>query len=261
MLLDSDSMSDKELNAVISNHRKKLDNMEALGKFMTRKIKQNFDTISQKDSSPSNSSRREHWNDNSFTDESLNLSNRNLDWKGSPLYSMPNSSQASCSILYSKIYPDNVNVQKKNLIFNLEVEKNKKYNGEEKKCLLYRIRNRLAYFQASQGISDDQYTFATLIKNMGQITAKSLLALFYFIINVIPMTLILLYILRFILDKVIDIKQMKDRQQIAVQTMFLGLQLSFIYLCLSFIFGIIWLPTFQIVMKIISSCLINPTYN
>ncbi|KAG8035930.1 hypothetical protein G9C98_003056 [Cotesia typhae] len=99
------------------------------------------------------------------------------------------------------------------------------------------------------------------MKMMGQAMAKSLLALFYFIINVIPMALITLFILHFILDKTLDIKKTKNRQEMAIKIMLLGLQLTFVYLSFTFIVGLIWIPVFQIILRIVSCCTIDPYNN
>lgn len=56
----------------------------------------------------------------------------------------------------------------------------------EKINYLQNIRECLANYQESYGIPRTEYSFSALIKIMGQATGRSLLALLYVMLNVIP---------------------------------------------------------------------------
>lgn len=54
------------------------------------------------------------------------------------------------------------------------------------KALVFSIREHLASYQESNGIPRTEYPFTDLVAVMGQITARSLVALLYVVINVAP---------------------------------------------------------------------------
>ncbi|XP_043269178.1 uncharacterized protein, partial [Venturia canescens] len=118
-----------------------------------------------------------------------------------------------------------------------------------------KFREYLARYQEFHGIPRTEYTFPALIKVMGQATGRSLLALLYVVLNVTPIILILLHILRFILDKTISIQNTNDSRQMLVKYAILGVQLLCIYVFLVFIFGCIVIPivhmTIGVIVKII----------
>lgn len=57
---------------------------------------------------------------------------------------------------------------------------------EKKSNVLINIRELLANYQESSGISRSEYSFASLVSAMGRVTGQSLLAIFYVIINIAP---------------------------------------------------------------------------
>lgn len=60
------------------------------------------------------------------------------------------------------------------------------------------------------------------------------------------------FILRFVLDKVIDIHRTKNIQQVIVKFAILAMQLLSVYICLIFILGFIVLPIVQMAVSIVS---------
>ncbi|XP_053598374.1 uncharacterized protein LOC128668764 [Microplitis demolitor] len=230
-----------------------------MGKYTDKLIKTNCDLkLNEFDNRKSGD-----WNENSKpfdTNLLLNINNNNkisnTEWKCKNLYSISNLDP--CNNLYS--YTETTSLCKIN---NQSADEDDKLFKENQDNLFEKLRNYLIDYQENVlGISSsEEYTFSALMKIMGQAMAKSLLALFYFIVNVIPMTLILLFILRFILDKTLDIKKTKDRQEMAIKIMLLGLQLAFVYLSLTFIVGLIWLPILQMILRIVSCCTIDPYSN
>ncbi|KAI4487702.1 hypothetical protein M0802_011892 [Mischocyttarus mexicanus] len=123
------------------------------------------------------------------------------------------------------------------------------------RTLLLNIRERLANYQESKGIPRTEYRFRNLVKVMGQTTGRSLIALFYIIVNIAPIAEIFLYILRFILDKLINIKDTNDICQIIIKYVILVIQLLSIYVCLTFIFGLIILPILYMIFHIVAKVL------
>lgn len=67
---------------------------------------------------------------------------------------------------------------------------------------------------------------------------------------------IFLYILRFVLDKMISIRNTSNYQQAVVQYAILGIQLLCIYVCLLFIFGFIVLPILKMVIAILAKIML-----
>lgn len=65
-----------------------------------------------------------------------------------------------------------------------------------------------------------------------------------------------LYILRFVLDKVISIRSSKDVQQTAIRCFVFTTELFSVYVCLIFIFGFIVLPIVQMVIGIIGKIML-----
>lgn len=60
------------------------------------------------------------------------------------------------------------------------------------------------------------------------------------------------FILRFVLDKVIDIRRTKNIQQVIVKFAILAMQLLSVYICLIFILGFIVLPIVQMAVSIVA---------
>ncbi|EGI62971.1 hypothetical protein G5I_08654 [Acromyrmex echinatior] len=85
---------------------------------------------------------------------------------------------------------------------------------------------------------------------MAQATARSLLGLIYMIINVVPVIQMFSFILRFVLDKIIEIRRTKNIQQVAVKLTIFIIQLLSVYVCLIFILGFIVLPIVQMAIGI-----------
>ncbi|XP_003424381.1 uncharacterized protein LOC100678079 [Nasonia vitripennis] len=139
-------------------------------------------------------------------------------------------------------------------IETLTVDESRLADHDTDESLFVRIRNYLAEYQELRGTSREEYTFSTLIKVMGQATGRCLFALFYVFLNIAPVLEVFLHILRFILDKVIDIKSTTDVQQFIVKNAIFVFQLASIYVCLIFIFGFIISPfirmAFGILLKI-----------
>ncbi|KZC10144.1 hypothetical protein WN55_01127 [Dufourea novaeangliae] len=107
-----------------------------------------------------------------------------------------------------------------------------------------------ANYQESYGIPRTEYSFASLIKIMGQATGRSLLALLYVMLNIIPVVEVFLYVIRFVLDKVISIRSSRDFRQRMVRFFVFMTELFSVYICLVFIFGFIVMPIVQMVIGI-----------
>ncbi|XP_078052422.1 uncharacterized protein LOC144478429 [Augochlora pura] len=130
-----------------------------------------------------------------------------------------------------------------------------KIHGENSKetdegSYLLRIRDCLANYQESAGVPRTEYSFSTLIKALGQATSQSLLALLYVMLNIIPVAQVFLFVLRFILDKMISIRDSKDFRQMIIRSLVFLTELFSVYICLFFILGFIILPIVQVVIGI-----------
>ncbi|XP_031836694.2 uncharacterized protein LOC116428759 [Nomia melanderi] len=120
----------------------------------------------------------------------------------------------------------------------------------EKINYLQNIRECLANYQESYGIPRTEYSFSALIKIMGQATGRSLLALLYVMLNMIPVAEIFLYVLRFILDKIISIRSSNDVRHTMVRCFVFMIELFSVYICLLFVFGFIVFPIVQMIFGI-----------
>lgn len=60
------------------------------------------------------------------------------------------------------------------------------------------------------------------------------------------------FILRFVLDKIIEIRRTKNIQQVIVKFAILTMQLLSVYVCLIFILGFIVLPIVQMAVSIVA---------
>lgn len=65
------------------------------------------------------------------------------------------------------------------------------------------------------------------------------------------------FILRFVLDKIIDIRKTKNIQQVMVKFAILAMQLLSVYVCLIFILGFIVLPIVQMAVGIVAKFVIH----
>ncbi|KAK2580165.1 hypothetical protein KPH14_012436 [Odynerus spinipes] len=124
--------------------------------------------------------------------------------------------------------------------------------NKKPRALLFNIREHLANYQESNGTPSTEYPFTDLVRIMGQATGRSLVALLYVVINIAPIAEIFLYILRFILDKLINIKNTSDVRQMMIKYAIFAIQLLSIYVCLTFIFGFIVLPIVYMVLHIVA---------
>ncbi|XP_071553941.1 uncharacterized protein [Temnothorax nylanderi] len=124
--------------------------------------------------------------------------------------------------------------------------------GRAKRSILFNCREYLATHQESYGTPRTEYSFAALIVVIAQATVRSLLALIYVIVNIVPIIQMFSFILRFVLDKIIDIHRTKNVQQITVKLTIFVVQLLSVYVCLIFIFGFIVLPIIQMAIAIVT---------
>ncbi|KOC59672.1 hypothetical protein WH47_10992 [Habropoda laboriosa] len=111
---------------------------------------------------------------------------------------------------------------------------------------------RKNFTSESCGVPRSEYSFLALIRTMGRATGRSLLALLYVMLNIIPVVEVFLYLLRFILDKVISIRNSKDFRQTMVRCFIFTAELFSVYVCLIFIFGFIVLPVVHMVIDIVA---------
>ncbi|XP_015117112.1 uncharacterized protein LOC107041187 [Diachasma alloeum] len=245
---NNNQMSDEELDEAVASHLKKLDTLEIMEKLLENAKLHQPDSTPPNEPACSDSVTSGDWadapkswltNPRIFTREMLNLSSLfgAPEWKSKNVYSISN--------------PGPLQPKK----FSIQPSEKSEEPEKENPTFLVRTRDYLADYQESQGIPRNEYCFGSLLKVMGQATGKSFLALFFILVNIAPMTQILLFVSRFILDKAVGILSSKDTQQKATKSAIFGLQLISIYICLFFIFGSIWLPILQMVFGIISQIL------
>ncbi|KAG7196766.1 hypothetical protein KM043_014475 [Ampulex compressa] len=97
----------------------------------------------------------------------------------------------------------NIDWKYKNLFSMSDLERENEWSpdlntteNEKKTSLLQKFREYLVNYQESQGIPSTEYTFAALIKVMGQATSRSVFALLYVIINIAPIAELFLHNIR-----------------------------------------------------------------
>ncbi|XP_011058680.1 PREDICTED: uncharacterized protein LOC105148576 [Acromyrmex echinatior] len=161
-----------------------------------------------------------------------------------PIVKHEQSQRADNSSLYRKIIELCCNI-----VENVFKE-DEPQEGRAKQSILSNCREYLATYQESCGTPRTEYSFAALIVVMAQATARSLLGLIYMIINVVPVIQMFSFILRFVLDKIIEIRRTKNIQQVAVKLTIFIIQLLSVYVCLIFILGFIVLPIVQMAIGI-----------
>ncbi|XP_066585698.1 uncharacterized protein [Prorops nasuta] len=122
--------------------------------------------------------------------------------------------------------------------------------------ILQNVREYLASYQESYGTPRTEYSFVSLIRIMGQVTGRSLLALLYIVINIFPILEMFLHIMRFTLDKAISIQNTGDLKQRIIKYLILAVQLLSVYISLTFIFGFIVLPIVKIAINVTAKVLL-----
>ncbi|XP_017891021.2 uncharacterized protein LOC108631543, partial [Ceratina calcarata] len=128
--------------------------------------------------------------------------------------------------------------------------------SDANKNFLYNLREYLVSYQESFGVPRTEYSFSALIGTMGRATGRSLLALLYVILNIIPVVEVFLYLLRFVLDKLISIRNSKDFRQTMTRCLVFTTELFSVYICLIFIFGFIVLPIVHMVIDIVAKLML-----
>ncbi|KAL6441241.1 hypothetical protein ACFW04_003485 [Cataglyphis niger] len=124
--------------------------------------------------------------------------------------------------------------------------------GRTRQSILSNCREYLTNYQEPCDTLRTEYSFAALIIVMAQATARSLWALIYVIVNIAPIIQMFSFILRFILNKIIDIRRTKNIQQVMIKFAILAMQLLSVYVCLIFILGFIVLPIIQMAIGIVA---------
>ncbi|KYN18189.1 hypothetical protein ALC57_09534 [Trachymyrmex cornetzi] len=143
---------------------------------------------------------------------------------------------------YSISITNHMNYRKSGHTLENVFKEDEPQEGRAKQSILSNCREYLATYQESCGTPRTEYSFAALIVVMAQATARSLLGLIYMIINIVPVIQMFSFILRFVLDKIIDIRRTKNIQQIVVKLTIFIIQLLSVYVCLIFILDFIVLP-------------------
>ncbi|XP_014471118.1 PREDICTED: uncharacterized protein LOC106742559 [Dinoponera quadriceps] len=130
------------------------------------------------------------------------------------------------------------------------LKKDEPQEGKMGRSILSDYREYLANHQESYRIPETKYSFAALITMMAQVTVQSLWALLYMFINIIPVIQMFSFILRFVLDQILNIRKTKDLRQMTVKFAVLAVQLLSIHVCLIFILGFIVFPIVQMAVSI-----------
>ncbi|XP_012530548.1 uncharacterized protein LOC105833380 [Monomorium pharaonis] len=150
---------------------------------------------------------------------------------------------------YSVSISNHINYEKS--IHTLEnILKDEPQEGKIKQSILSNCREYLGTYQEFCDTPRTEYTFAALIVVMTQAMARSLLALIYVIINVAPVIQMFFFILRFVLDKIIDMYRTKNFRQVMVKLIIFIIQLLSVYVFLIFILSHIILPIVQMTISI-----------
>ncbi|XP_011498539.1 PREDICTED: uncharacterized protein LOC105362750 [Ceratosolen solmsi marchali] len=170
---------------------------------------------------------------------------KNRMWKRRNLFSLSNHVERNDNFEISHLKTE-----------NSTLDNSMSSNENKEQSLLIRIRNYLAEYQESRGTSREEYTYSTLIRIMGQAIGHCLLTLFYVLLNIVPILEIILHIIRFIFDKIIDIKKTSDFQRVLFKVIIFFLEVLSIYICLIFIFGFIISPVIRMSFGIFSKIML-----
>lgn len=176
---------------------KNLGDVEVTGKYTEKKLlkttncdfKKNCELDTRKCGDWNESSRS--FDKNSLLNSNYNNNKiNNAEWKCKNLYSIPNLEPCNNLHSYGETPPS------ASCKIKLSGDSDTFVSDKEDYNLFEKLKHYLIDYQENVlGISSsEEYNFSALMKMMGQAMAKSLLALFYFIINVIPMALVCSFI-------------------------------------------------------------------
>ncbi|KAF5278615.1 hypothetical protein FQA39_LY00657 [Lamprigera yunnana] len=113
--------------------------------------------------------------------------------------------------------------------------------------ILQNVRDTLAEHQEEQGIpKEEQYGFLCLLKSLLQLTLHGFFAISAMFYNLLPLLEGLLYIVRFILDKIIEISETESKLVIAAKVVLCIFELICITLLMLIIFIFILFPVFSL---------------
>ncbi|XP_011863540.1 PREDICTED: uncharacterized protein LOC105559665 [Vollenhovia emeryi] len=118
------------------------------------------------------------------------------------------------------------------------VKEDEPREGRARRSSLINCRD-LATYQESCDTPRTKYSFAALVLVMAQATAQSLLALIYVIIKIVSVIKMFSFILKFMDDRVNDIRRSKNVQQVMVKLTIFILQMFGVYIGIIFIFSIV----------------------
>lgn len=122
-------------------------------------------------------------------------------------------------------------------------------------CIVTATREPLAEYQARKvGLpKDEQYTFAKLITALCQYSYNAGLTIFTMLYGMLPLLDGLLYLTRFILDKIIEITKSESTPQLIVKSgIFLG-ELFIIFIIIILLSGLIIYPVWLLTTHLLSN--------
>uniref|UniRef100_A0A0A9YYB7 NAD-dependent malic enzyme n=1 Tax=Lygus hesperus TaxID=30085 RepID=A0A0A9YYB7_LYGHE len=128
--------------------------------------------------------------------------------------------------------------------------------------ILERFRDQLAVFQEGRGVSRSEYGFFTLIAAILSMLAQSVQSLLSLLMALAPVSEISLHVVRFSLERIIDIKNTRDVKLVTRKAVFFLVQLAFILSFISFVLGSILIPVSRMglsvfgIMKLVTSLLL-----
>nr|XP_008195003.1 PREDICTED: uncharacterized protein LOC103313462 [Tribolium castaneum] len=108
---------------------------------------------------------------------------------------------------------------------------------------LRRVRSPIALYQEPKGISKtEQYSFVDLLKTLCQQAYTAFLVILTMFYNMVPLLESFTYMVRFILDKLIDIFESPTTWEKSVKALIFAGELAVLFFLLYFIITILLIP-------------------
>lgn len=121
--------------------------------------------------------------------------------------------------------------------------------------LLKQVRDQLQLYQEKRGILPEENNFVNLLGVVITQSGQAMYAVFTMFLALIPAMSIFIYVMNFILDRLVDIITTRNNKELWVKGGIFILQLIALSILTKFILGAIFAPIFSMQLTIISKML------
>uniref|UniRef100_A0A0A9XFK1 Lipase 8 n=1 Tax=Lygus hesperus TaxID=30085 RepID=A0A0A9XFK1_LYGHE len=121
--------------------------------------------------------------------------------------------------------------------------------------LLRSVKDQVQLFQEKRGILPEENNFVNLIGVIITQCGQAMYAVFTMFLALIPAMSIFIYVVHFVLDRVLDIVTTRRNKELWVKGGIFIVQLIGLFILLKFILGAIFAPIFSMQITIISKML------